>query len=67
MPSGLVTFEFQSKAKKRVTEKVLGTAMLDGGAATLAVKASSVLKKTVTVVYGGDTDFTSSMTTTILK
>jgi hypothetical protein len=37
--------------------------MLDDGVATLTVKPSSVLKKPITILYGGDTDFTSSNAT----
>ena len=48
------------KSKKKVTEKVLGTASLSGGTATLTVKPNSVLKKPITIVYGGDADFLSS-------
>jgi hypothetical protein len=58
--TGLVTFEVQSESKKKVTEKVLGAPALDGGVTTLAVKPVEVLNKTITVLYGGDTDFTSS-------
>ena len=59
VPTGTVTFEIQVKSKKKVTEKVLGTATLGGGSATLTVKPKSVLKKPITIVYGGDADFLS--------
>ena len=61
--NGLVTFEVQSKKKKKVIEHVLGTAVLDGASATLTLKPTAVLKKTITVLYGGDADFTSSTLT----
>jgi hypothetical protein len=55
IPTGTVTFEI-SKAKK----KLLGTAILSGGSATLSVKPNLVLKQFVTIVYNGDADFVSS-------
>ncbi len=60
IPTGEVTFEVRSKGKKKSTEKVLGTAMLAGGAATLNVKSGGVAKQSITILYGGDADFTSS-------
>ena len=63
VPTGTLTFEIAMKKKKKVTEKVLGTATLSGGSATLSVKPSSVLKKPITIVYAGDADFTSSTIT----
>ena len=60
-PTGTVTFEEMVKKgkgkKARVTEKVLGTAAMSGGSATLTVKPRSVLKPPITIVYGGDADF----------
>ena len=48
----------------KFTEKVLGTVPVNGsGAATLTVKLSGMLKQTITILYGGDTDFTSSKVT----
>jgi hypothetical protein len=41
--------------------KALGTAVLSGGEATLTCKAHEVLKKPLTIVYGGDPDFLASM------
>ena len=41
VPTGTVIFEIQAKRKKKVTEKVLGTAMLDDGSATLTVKPTA--------------------------
>ena len=40
-----------------MTEKVLGTAALSGGSATLTVKPKSVLKQPIMILYGGDADF----------
>ena len=54
VPTGAITF----MAKK----KKLGTAVLSGGRGTLTVKAASVLQKSITVSYAGDSDFTSSTT-----
>jgi hypothetical protein len=64
LPTGLVTFEVRSKGKKKVDEKVLGTARLGGGAAVLTVKPAGVLEQTITILYGGDAEFTSSRATT---
>ena len=58
-----MTFEVQKKTKKKLTEQVLGTVALSGGSATLTVKPKSVLKKPVTVLYGGDADFQASNST----
>ncbi len=57
--TGVVTFEVQVKSKKKVTEKLLGTAVLGGGKATLTVKPRSVLKEPITILYAGDADFVS--------
>ena len=54
-PTGEVTF--------KVRKKTLGTASVGGGTATLRVKAASVLRKPVTVIYDGDGNFTSSTVT----
>ncbi len=56
VPTGTVTFEL--KQKKKV--KVLGTASLVAGEATLAVKTKGVLNKPITILYGGDSDFQAS-------
>jgi hypothetical protein len=55
IPSGVV--------KLMVNKKALGTLALGGGQAMLTVKAGSVLKKMITVVYGGDQDFQASQVT----
>jgi hypothetical protein len=60
VPTGTVTFEIRTESGKKVTEKVLGTATVSGGSATLVVKPNRVLKKTIIILYGGDADFTSS-------
>ena len=39
---------------------MLGTALLGSGTATLTVSTSKVLKKSITILYGGDTDFAAS-------
>ena len=57
VPSGTVTFEVKKNKKKEI---VLGTVGLSGGDATLAVKPNSVLKKSITIVYGGDANFQNS-------
>jgi hypothetical protein len=54
-PTGTITFMFKNKS--------VGTATLNGGMATLTVKASSVLKKAITIVYTGDGSFGSSTVT----
>ncbi len=64
VPTGTLTFEIQKKVRKKVTEKVLGTMSLSGGSTTLSVKPNSVLKEPITIVYGGDADFTSSTSPT---
>jgi Bacterial Ig-like domain (group 3) len=66
LPTGQVTFEVRSKGK-RITEKVLGTAMLGGGVAVLTVKSSKALKQPITILYGGDADFSSSQATTTVR
>ena len=63
VPTGSVTFEV--KQKKKV--KVLGTAPLVVGEATLAVKPKGVLKKSITIVYGGDPDFRASAVSVTLS
>ena len=63
VPIGSVTFEILTKKKKKTTTKVLGTAALSGGSATLTLKAKSVLQKVITIVYSGGPDFLSSTLT----
>jgi hypothetical protein len=52
------------KSKKK--ELILGTMALGGGEATLAVKSASVLKKPITISYGGDANFQASTVTLTL-
>ena len=60
VPTGTVIFEMTKKKKV----KALGTVSISGsGTATLIVKPSSVLRKSITILYGGSTDFTSSSVT----
>ena len=54
-PAGTITF--------KVKKKTLGSVSLSGGMATLTVKAASVLKKAVTIIYTGDGNFTSTTVT----
>ncbi len=56
VPTGTVTFELKQKRKV----KILGTVSLVDGEARLAVKPKGVLKKSITILYGGDADFQSS-------
>ena len=60
VPTGTLAFELMQKKNK---VRILGTAPLSRGSATLAVKPNSVLKKSVTVLYGGDADFQASSST----
>ena len=66
VPTGTVTLELmQGKGKKRKA-KMLGTAPLSSATATLATKATSVLKKSIKILYSGDADFQpSTLSTTI--
>ncbi len=57
IPTGTVTFEIQKKSRKKVTEKVLGTMTLSDGSASLMEKPKQVLKKPITIIYTGDSDF----------
>ena len=63
VPAGTVIFEMTKKKKV----KVLGTAALSGGSATLAVKPNAVLKKSITILYGGDTAFLPSTSTAVVS
>jgi Bacterial Ig-like domain (group 3) len=54
-PTGKMTF--------MVKKKKLGTVALIGGQATLDLKSSSVMNKSITIVYSGDPDFPSTMAT----
>ena len=63
VPTGSVTFEILTKKKKKTQTKILGTASLSGGKATLTLKAKSVLQKVVTVVYSGGPDYLTNTLT----
>jgi hypothetical protein len=63
-PTGVVTFEILKKTKKTVKVTTLGTAPVIGGDATLTLNTSKVLKKAITILYGGDASFSSSPATT---
>jgi hypothetical protein len=55
IPNGTVIF--------LVKKKALGLLSLSGGAATLTVKGSTLLKKAITIIYHGDPDFMPVTTT----
>ncbi len=63
IPTGRVTFELLTKKRKKIKTKVLGTAAVSGGDATFAFKPGRVLRKVITIVYSGDTDFRASTLT----
>jgi hypothetical protein len=65
LPGGQVIFELltKKKKKKKATTKVLGTTVLSGGAAELTVKPRLVLRKAITIVYGGGANFLASTST----
>ncbi len=56
-PTGNVIFEIVTTKKKKTTTKILGTAALIRGAATISLSPSKVIKNTVTVIYSGDGNF----------
>jgi hypothetical protein len=63
VPTGTVIFEATApgKGKKAGTRtRVLGTAALASGEATLKIQARRVRDRSITVIYGGDADFTPS-------
>ncbi len=60
VPSGAVAFELLTKKGKKLKTQKLGRVSVSGGQATLLVKASAVLNKSITIVYGGATDFRAS-------
>src|SRR5208283_2607807 len=61
VPSGVVAFELLIKKGKKIQTRTLGKLSVQGGHAAFTVRASSVLNKSITIVYGGDTDFRASM------
>jgi large repetitive protein len=62
-PTGTVAFELVTKKKKKTKTKVLGTAPLSDGQATLSFKSKRVLNTVITIIYSGDTDFHASTLT----
>ena len=62
-PTGMVAFELLTRKGKKIKTDTLGRVSVTGGQATVLVKASSVLNKSITIVYGGDTDFRASTDT----
>jgi hypothetical protein len=63
LPTGVVTFETVVKKKKKMQAKVLGTAALSDGRATLPVKSKQVLNTVIEIVYTGDeNDIGSTLT-----
>lgn len=54
VPTGEVTFELVTKTKKKVKVTKLGTVAVSGGTATVTLKANTVLKQAITIVYSGD-------------
>jgi hypothetical protein len=63
VPTGMVTFEFLMKHGKKSKVKMLGRAALHGAEATLTVKPKAVLKKPITIIYGGDSNYQASTLT----
>jgi N-acetylneuraminic acid mutarotase len=58
-PSGTVTFKDGSTT--------LGTGTLSGGTATFATSSLAVASHSITTVYGGDTNFTASTSSTLTQ
>ena len=57
LPTGEVTLEMPKKSKRKFkVVTTLGSVPLSGGTARLTLNASKVEKKSITVVYSGDTD-----------
>jgi hypothetical protein len=63
LPTGIVTFELLTKKRQKTSTKIIGTAAVTGGAATLTVKPSQVIGNTITIVYSGDGNFGPSTMT----
>ncbi len=63
IPTGIVTFELLTKKRKKIKTKIVGRAAANGGDATLTVRPKLVLRKVITIVYSGDTDFRASTLT----
>jgi hypothetical protein len=63
VPTGLVTFEFIKKHRKKINVRTLGTAAVNAGAATVTLKLKQVLSKPITIIYSGDPDYRASTLT----
>jgi hypothetical protein len=63
VPTGVVTFELQTKSGKKIKTNVLGTLPLNRGKATLTLNPNQVLNKTITIVYSGDRGYRASTLT----
>ncbi len=63
VPTGELVFELLTRKRKKTLVKTLGHLSVESNRATLTVKASSVLNKSITIVYGGNTDFRASTAT----
>ena len=63
IPTGMVAFELITKKKKKTNTKVLGTAPLSSGQATLSLNSKRVINTVITIIYSGDTDFQASTLT----
>jgi hypothetical protein len=62
-----LTLELMLKRGKKINTVLLGTSGLNQGEATIALKPSQVLNKTITVIYNADPDFQSTMVAQKLK
>jgi hypothetical protein len=60
IPTGVVSFAFLVKHRKKTKTNVLGRAALNHGQAILTLKPKQVLQKTITVIYDGDPDYLST-------
>ncbi len=65
VPTGDVTFELVTKAKKHVTVKTLAKTALIGGKATLTLMANQVRQRAIKIVYSGDANDEASTLTTV--
>jgi hypothetical protein len=59
VPTGTVTFELLQNKKP----KEIGTISLGAATATLPIKTKRMLKKSITIIYSGNTDFENCETT----
>ena len=64
VPTGEVTFELSKSSRRKRKTITLGKAPVNAGEATLSLRAGKVMRKSITIVYSGDTnDKASSLTT----